>query len=124
MKRIASAGTSGFTLDNRGKESVAVDLTKPEGQAIVQVCIAAAAAAAAATAALVPVLSWVRRAVASRRAHVGGRQALAAKADVFLTNLLPARLARYQLDYATLKVAGGAGHLHLLHSNIPTLALP
>jgi crotonobetainyl-CoA:carnitine CoA-transferase CaiB-like acyl-CoA transferase len=52
-----------FTLDNRGKKSIAVDLTTPEGQQVVR--------------------------------------ALAAKADVFLTNLLPGRLARFGLDYAT-----------------------
>ena len=54
----------GFTLDNRGKQSIAVNLTTPEGQEIVR--------------------------------------DLAKKADVFLTNLLPVRLARYGLDYATI----------------------
>lgn len=54
----------GFTLDNRGKKSIAVNLTTPEGQQLVR--------------------------------------DLAAKADVFLTNLLPVRLARFGLDYATM----------------------
>lgn len=53
--------------DNRGKQSICVDLTTPEGVAIVQ--------------------------------------ALAAQADVFLTNLLPIRLSRFNLDYATLQAA-------------------
>lgn len=50
-----------FTLDNRGKRSVAVDLTDSRGQALVQ--------------------------------------DLAKKADVFLTNLLPGRLAKYGMGY-------------------------
>ena len=54
----------GFTLDNRGKQSIAVNLADPEGQQIVR--------------------------------------DLAAKADVFLTNLLPVRLGRFGLDYPTL----------------------
>jgi crotonobetainyl-CoA:carnitine CoA-transferase CaiB-like acyl-CoA transferase len=51
------------TLNNRGKKSIAVDLTTSGGQRIVR--------------------------------------ALAAKVDIFLTNLLPGRLARFGLDYAT-----------------------
>ena len=54
----------GFTLDNRGKQSIAVNLADPDGQQIVR--------------------------------------DLAAKADVFLTNLLPVRLGRFGLDYPTI----------------------
>lgn len=53
-----------FTLDNRGKQSIAVNLADPQGQQIVR--------------------------------------GLAAKADVFLTNLLPVRLGRFGLDYPTI----------------------
>lgn len=57
-------GLHRFTLDNRGKQSIAVNLADPDGQQIVR--------------------------------------DLAAKADVFLTNLLPVRLGRFGLDYPTI----------------------
>ena len=65
-----------FTLDNRGKKSIAVDLTTPAGQQVVR--------------------------------------ALAAKADVFLTNLLPRRLARFGLDYAAVE----ASNLRIVYCSV------